>query len=77
MLHHFRILNLMHKPKSALYNVFAGSHMAGRLLKVSSVATAVFASSGFYLYSKDIDLNDLSIIRFGRAAVTVNISITS
>ncbi|XP_057200455.1 aarF domain-containing protein kinase 1 [Triplophysa rosa] len=44
--------------------------MAGRLLKVSSVATAVFASSGFYLYSKNLDLNDHSIIRFGRAAVT-------
>ncbi|CAK6974343.1 aarF domain-containing protein kinase 1 [Scomber scombrus] len=44
--------------------------MAGRLLKVSSLATAVFASSGFYLYNKQLDLNDLSIIRFGRAAVT-------
>uniref|UniRef100_UPI0037E92F1F aarF domain-containing protein kinase 1 n=1 Tax=Semicossyphus pulcher TaxID=241346 RepID=UPI0037E92F1F len=44
--------------------------MAGRLLKVSSVATAVFASSGFYLYSKQLDLNDLSVIRFGRAAAT-------
>uniref|UniRef100_A0A8C2CMD0 AarF domain-containing protein kinase 1 n=1 Tax=Cyprinus carpio TaxID=7962 RepID=A0A8C2CMD0_CYPCA len=44
--------------------------MAVRLLKVSSVATAVFASSGFYLYSKNVDFNDLSIIRFGRAAAT-------
>lgn len=46
--------------------------MAGRLLKVSSVATAVFASSGFYLYNKNLDLDDLSIIRFGRAAAMVN-----
>uniref|UniRef100_A0A3B5AJ58 AarF domain-containing protein kinase 1 n=1 Tax=Stegastes partitus TaxID=144197 RepID=A0A3B5AJ58_9TELE len=44
--------------------------MAGRLLKVSSLATAVFASSGFYLYNRQLDLNDLSVIRFGRAAVT-------
>ncbi|CAM4647871.1 unnamed protein product [Leuciscus chuanchicus] len=45
-------------------------HMAVRLLKVSSVATAVIASSGFYLYSKNVDFNDLSIVRFGRAAAT-------
>ncbi|XP_062253641.1 aarF domain-containing protein kinase 1 isoform X1 [Platichthys flesus] len=44
--------------------------MAGRLLKVSSLATVAFASSGFYLYSRQLDLNDLSIIRFGRAAAT-------
>ncbi|XP_050933901.1 aarF domain-containing protein kinase 1 isoform X2 [Lates calcarifer] len=44
--------------------------MAGRLLKVSSLATAVFASSGFYLYNRHLDHNDLSIIRFGRAAAT-------
>ncbi|KPP78297.1 hypothetical protein Z043_102207 [Scleropages formosus] len=44
--------------------------MAGRLLKVSSVATAVFASSGFYLYGKHVDLSNISIIRFGRAALT-------
>ncbi|KAI3368075.1 hypothetical protein L3Q82_026898, partial [Scortum barcoo] len=43
--------------------------MAGRLLKVSSLATAVLASSGVYLY-KQLDLNDLSVIRFGRAAAT-------
>ncbi|XP_030642968.1 aarF domain-containing protein kinase 1 [Chanos chanos] len=43
--------------------------MAGRLLKVSS-ATAVFASSGFYLYNKNVDPNDFSVIRFGRAATT-------
>ncbi|KAM9355874.1 aarF domain-containing protein kinase 1 [Pholidichthys leucotaenia] len=42
--------------------------MAGRLLKVSSLATAVLASSGFYLYNRQLDLNDLSVIRFGRAA---------
>ncbi len=52
--------------------LFAAPHMAVRLLKVSSVATAVFASSGFYLYSKNVDFRDLSIIRFGRAAATVN-----
>ncbi|XP_044230895.1 aarF domain-containing protein kinase 1 isoform X1 [Thunnus albacares] len=46
------------------------SLMAGRLLKVSSLATAVFASSGFYLYNRQLDLNDLSFIRFGRAAAT-------
>ncbi|XP_076605335.1 aarF domain-containing protein kinase 1 [Chaetodon auriga] len=44
--------------------------MAGRLLKVSSLATAVFASSGFYFYNRGLDLSDLSVIRFGRAAVT-------
>ncbi|XP_062378798.1 aarF domain-containing protein kinase 1 [Sardina pilchardus] len=44
--------------------------MAGRLLKVSTVATAVFASSGFVLYSKHVDPNDISVIRFGRAAAT-------
>ncbi|XP_016326296.1 uncharacterized aarF domain-containing protein kinase 1-like isoform X2 [Sinocyclocheilus anshuiensis] len=47
--------------------------MAVRLLKVSSVATAVFASSGFCLYSKNVDFNDLSIIRFGRAAATTTV----
>ncbi|CAJ1074184.1 aarF domain-containing protein kinase 1 [Xyrichtys novacula] len=44
--------------------------MAGRLLKVSSLATAVFASTGFYFYNRQLDLSDLSVIRFGRAAVT-------
>uniref|UniRef100_A0A7N8XC51 AarF domain-containing protein kinase 1 n=1 Tax=Mastacembelus armatus TaxID=205130 RepID=A0A7N8XC51_9TELE len=44
--------------------------MAGRLLKVSTLATAVFASSRFYLCNRQVDLNDLSIIRFGRAAAT-------
>ncbi|CAL8285541.1 unnamed protein product [Lota lota] len=47
--------------------------MAGRLLKVSSVATAVFATSGVYLYTKQLDPNDLSLIRFGRAAATTAI----
>ncbi|CAL8303952.1 unnamed protein product [Boreogadus saida] len=42
--------------------------MAGRLLKVSSVATALVASSGVYLYTKQLDPNDLSLVRFGRAA---------
>lgn len=46
--------------------------MAGRLLKVSSLATVVFASSGFYLYNRQLDLNDLSVIRFGRAAAAVS-----
>ncbi|XP_037603041.1 aarF domain-containing protein kinase 1 [Sebastes umbrosus] len=44
--------------------------MAGRLLKVSSLATAVFASSGFYLYNRQLNLNDLSVVRFGRTAAT-------
>ncbi|XP_056282541.1 aarF domain-containing protein kinase 1 isoform X2 [Pseudoliparis swirei] len=44
--------------------------MAGNLLKVSSLAAAVFASSGFYLYNRPLNLNDLSVIRFGRAAAT-------
>uniref|UniRef100_A0A3Q3JMT5 AarF domain-containing protein kinase 1 n=1 Tax=Monopterus albus TaxID=43700 RepID=A0A3Q3JMT5_MONAL len=44
--------------------------MAGQLLRVSSLATAVFASSGFYLYHRQLDLNDLSVVRFGRAAAT-------
>ncbi|MEQ2221472.1 hypothetical protein ILYODFUR_016307, partial [Ilyodon furcidens] len=47
-----------------------GPPMAGRLLKVSSLATAVFASSGFYLYNRQLELSDLSVIRFGRAAAT-------
>ncbi|XP_059908894.1 aarF domain-containing protein kinase 1-like [Gadus macrocephalus] len=42
--------------------------MAGRLLKVSSVATALVATSGVYLYTKQLDPNDLSLVRFGRAA---------
>jgi len=46
--------------------------MAGNLLKVSSLAAAVFASSGFYLYNRPLNLNDLSVIRFGRAAATVS-----
>lgn len=46
--------------------------MAGRVLKISSLATAVFGASGFYLYNKQVDLNDLSVVRFGRAAATVS-----
>ncbi|XP_034015519.1 aarF domain-containing protein kinase 1 [Thalassophryne amazonica] len=42
--------------------------MAAHLMKLSSLATAVFASSGIYLCSRHLDLNDLSVIRFGRAA---------
>lgn len=44
--------------------------MASHLLRVSSLATAVLATSGFYLYNRQLDFNDLSIIRFGRAAAT-------
>uniref|UniRef100_A0A1A7YFC1 AarF domain-containing protein kinase 1 n=2 Tax=Iconisemion striatum TaxID=60296 RepID=A0A1A7YFC1_9TELE len=44
--------------------------MAVRILKVSSLASALLASSGFYLYSRPLDINDLSVIRFGRAAAT-------
>ncbi|XP_033498898.1 aarF domain-containing protein kinase 1 isoform X2 [Epinephelus lanceolatus] len=47
--------------------------MAGHLLKISSLATAVFATSGFYIYGRQLDLNDLSVIRFGRAAATVHL----
>ncbi|KAL7379674.1 hypothetical protein ABVT39_003989 [Epinephelus coioides] len=47
--------------------------MAGHLLKISSLATAVFATSGFYVYGRQLDLNDLSLIRFGRAAATTAI----
>ncbi|XP_068608214.1 aarF domain-containing protein kinase 1 [Brachionichthys hirsutus] len=42
--------------------------MAGRLLRVSSLAAAIFSSSGFYLYSRQPDPNDLILVRFGRAA---------
>lgn len=43
--------------------------MAGRLLKVSSLATAVLATSGLCLYTtQQLDPDDLSVIRFGRAA---------
>nr|XP_054597960.1 aarF domain-containing protein kinase 1 isoform X1 [Nothobranchius furzeri] len=44
--------------------------MAVRILKVSSLASALLASSGLYLYSRPLDINDLSVIRFGRAAAT-------
>ncbi|XP_056152382.1 aarF domain-containing protein kinase 1 [Lampris incognitus] len=43
--------------------------MAGQLLRVSSLTTALLASSGFCYYHAQLDLNDLSLIRFGRAAV--------
>lgn len=44
--------------------------MAARLRRLSPVAAVVFASSGLYLYKKQVDLNDLSVVRFGRAAAT-------
>ncbi|KAI9520588.1 putative aarF domain-containing protein kinase 1, partial [Dissostichus eleginoides] len=47
--------------------------MAGQLFRVSALATAVFASSGFYLYDRQLNLDDLSVIRFGRAAATTAI----
>ncbi|KAG9268895.1 putative aarF domain-containing protein kinase 1 [Astyanax mexicanus] len=47
-------------------------HMASRLLKISAgvFGAGVFSSSGYYLYHQKIELNDLSIVRFGRAAAT-------
>ena len=47
--------------------------MAGRLLRLSTVGTALFTSSGFYLYNRPVDINDISLVRFGRAAATVSI----
>lgn len=47
--------------------------MAGRLLRLSTVASAVLGSSGFYLYNRPVDLNDISLVRFGRAAATTAI----
>uniref|UniRef100_A0AAY4A2X9 AarF domain-containing protein kinase 1 n=1 Tax=Denticeps clupeoides TaxID=299321 RepID=A0AAY4A2X9_9TELE len=45
--------------------------MARRLLKSpAAAAAAVLASSAFYLFNKQWDPNDLSIVRFGRAAAT-------
>ncbi|XP_048830020.1 aarF domain-containing protein kinase 1 isoform X2 [Brienomyrus brachyistius] len=44
--------------------------MAGRLLTVSSAAAALCASSGFYLYGKQLDPSNVSVVRFGRAAYT-------
>ncbi|XP_041121789.1 aarF domain-containing protein kinase 1 isoform X2 [Polyodon spathula] len=44
--------------------------MAVRLLKVSSLAATVSAVSGFYVYNNYVDPNDISIVRFGRAAIT-------
>lgn len=45
--------------------------MAARLLRLGSVATVVLASSGWYLNRRQLDLNDLSVVRFGKAAATV------
>ncbi|XP_062325797.1 aarF domain-containing protein kinase 1 [Osmerus eperlanus] len=47
--------------------------MAGRLLRLSTVGTALFTSSGFYLYNRPVDINDISLVRFGRAAATTAI----
>lgn len=44
--------------------------MAARLLRLGSVATVVLASSGWYLNRRQLDLNDLSVVRFGKAAAT-------
>ncbi|XP_037096545.1 aarF domain-containing protein kinase 1 isoform X3 [Syngnathus acus] len=44
--------------------------MALRLLKVPTIATVLLASSGMYFYNRPLDFNDLSLIRFGRAAAT-------
>nr|XP_061798885.1 aarF domain-containing protein kinase 1-like [Nerophis lumbriciformis] len=44
--------------------------MGLRLLKIPTLASALLASSGFYLYNRRLDFNDLSLIRFGRAAAT-------
>ncbi|XP_049597016.1 aarF domain-containing protein kinase 1 isoform X4 [Syngnathus scovelli] len=44
--------------------------MALRLLKVPTIATVLVASSGMYFYNRPLDFNDLSLIRFGRAAAT-------
>ncbi|KAM9786897.1 aarF domain-containing protein kinase 1 isoform 2-T2 [Syngnathus typhle] len=45
--------------------------MALRLLKVPTIAaTGLLASSGMYFYNRPVDFNDLSLIRFGRAAAT-------
>lgn len=44
--------------------------MAGRLRRLTSVTAVVLASSGLYLHKKQLDINDLSVVRFGRAAAT-------
>ncbi|XP_028994831.1 aarF domain-containing protein kinase 1 isoform X3 [Betta splendens] len=44
--------------------------MARRLVRISSLATVAFGASGFFLYNTRVDLNDLSLVRFGRAAAT-------
>lgn len=46
--------------------------MARHVLKMSSLATAALASSGVYLYGRQLDVNDLSVVRFGRAAAAVS-----
>ncbi|CAL9686521.1 unnamed protein product [Knipowitschia caucasica] len=44
--------------------------MAGRVRRLSAVTAVVLASSGLYLYKKQLDINDLTVVRFGRAAAT-------
>lgn len=46
--------------------------MAARFLRVSSLAAAAVASCGIYLHNRQLDLSDLSVIRFGRAAAAVS-----
>lgn len=48
--------------------------MAARCLKVSSLATALLASSGLFIYNRQLEFSDLSVVRFGRAAATVSLS---
>lgn len=52
----------------------AGPLMAARFLRVSSLAAAAVASCGIYLHNRQLDLSDLSVIRFGRAAAAVSYS---
>ncbi|XP_072314006.1 aarF domain-containing protein kinase 1 isoform X1 [Eucyclogobius newberryi] len=44
--------------------------MAARVRRLSAVTAVVLASSGLYLHRKQVDINDLSVVRFGRAAAT-------
>ncbi|XP_055016353.1 aarF domain-containing protein kinase 1 isoform X2 [Boleophthalmus pectinirostris] len=44
--------------------------MAARVRRLSAVTAVVLASSGLYLHKKQLDINDLSVVRFGRAAAT-------
>ncbi|KAK7904883.1 hypothetical protein WMY93_017490 [Mugilogobius chulae] len=44
--------------------------MAARVRRLSAVTAVALASSGLYLHRKQLDINDLSVVRFGRAAAT-------